>query len=614
MGSPQPSSRLWVCWQETGISPNPTDSVLTFLLPSAEQRLKAEHSGEVLFGREASLPVRKAARTAYLAIIARLAAVPISNGKTLRQLMASPGRASRWWYHPVSFKGCETDPTFDRIIALFTIVRIARDRGIRDLVLVGGPEEITEILKETFNVRAVSESRSRLLFLCRALISRLAFGVAAMRVHRLTRRKVRSSKFDVVFMGFWPWSVGSSEHGSIADAYFRDLPSAIKTTTSLSIGWFAWLDELPMVRQHTSLRKAVRLANEQESVFILQSALNFSDLIKAIFDLKPLTALIGVWNRSEFRRAFNAQELNLMPLFKQPLIGGALNYSIPYGELVQVATTRAAQKYRVQAAYSFLEHFVHARAHYQGIKEGSAGAANYMVQHASYCSEKTFLFLDPELEFTGKPDGYAVPHADKVFAMGDLARELFLQCGYRADQVVVTGSPRYDRIKADDLPRTSSGISLLLIGGIAPGPDLEMIDAACEATRSLPGVSVAFRKHPLSRIEDRRIRMTEGSLDEDLKNADIVLFTYSTVAEEAFLRGRAVWQWLPQGFNGSALAEVIRIPQFGSVESLTEALSRYRSDPASFAPDANSRQIILSKLFCAVDGQAANRIATVAGV
>src|SRR5207244_1348750 len=86
-----------------------------------------------------------------------------------------------------------------------------------------------------------------------------------------------------------------------------------------------------------------------------------------------------------------------------------------------------------------------------GVKQAGPGTINYAVQHASYCSEKTFLFLDPEIEFRGRPDGAPVPHPDQVMAMGTFAQELFLKCGYAPDQVKTTGSPRYDRIRTNDL-------------------------------------------------------------------------------------------------------------------------------------------------------------------
>ena len=83
--------RLWVCWKQPKAIPEAGDLILTFLLPSAEHSLHLRYSGRVLFAREASLRVRKQARDAYLRAAARGAAVPVANGKTLRQLLRVTG-------------------------------------------------------------------------------------------------------------------------------------------------------------------------------------------------------------------------------------------------------------------------------------------------------------------------------------------------------------------------------------------------------------------------------------------------------------------------------------------------------------------------------------------
>lgn len=623
---PSIPKRLWVCWKEPEGLPDPADSILTFLLPSAEHELKLQHSGEVLFGREASLSIRKQARSLYLSIAARLAAVPAANGRTLRQLLSRPGRSSLWWYHPVSFKECEADPTFDWIIALCTIVKVAEDRKIEDVTLVGGPAELTIILKEIFRVQGFLELRQKMIFRClRSVASRLAFAFQAAYISWLTRSRRSSPKrFDVGLLGFWEWSVRAEADNSISDVYFRGLPEAITAGTDFSVGWFAWLDKLSTVQHPRSLRESARLAGQHPSIFILQSTLGLGDVLRTLLDFRPLAGLLNVWRRPEYRAAFQADQLNLFPLFKPALLGGALDYSIPYCDLVAVATERACRETQPRVTFSFMEHFLHARAHYEGVKQALPGAISYTIQHASYCSEKTFLFLDPELEFRGKPDGCAVPRPDYVLAMGAFARELFLECGYAPEQVLVTGSPRYDQVRVGDLLETASipgkEVSLLLVGGTAIAPDLEMIDAACHAVKHIPELRVSYRKHPFSKIEGlpwfhryrNQVKLSQDSLDEDLKSADIVLFTYSTVAEEAFLRGRPVWQWLSPGFNGSALSEVASIPRFGSVESLCDAIRRYISNPAQYAATGDIRNFVLARLFYRADGQAATRIAALA--
>ena len=75
---------------------------------------------------------------------------------------------------------------------------------------------------------------------------------------------------------------------------------------------------------------------------------------------------------------------------------------------------------------------------------------------------------------------------------------------------------------------------------------------------------------------------TTGTLEEDLNNADLVLFTYSSVAEEAFLKGIPVWQWVPAGFNGSVFWRIQVIPNFSQVEKLNKALFQFVKSPNYF--------------------------------
>jgi len=198
--------------------------------------------------------------------------------------------------------------------------------------------------------------------------------------------------------------------------------------------------------------------------------------------------------------------------------------------------------------------------------------------------------------------------------------------------VLLTGSPRYDDTfflsSGDEAPvgeghhgrsRGHGPIQLLLTLSLHLDTEIEMIDAVCAAVEGLSGIKLSYRNHPFSRIEQHPgfnkykdcVELARGSLEEDLAQADLILFTYSTVAEEALLMGKPVWQWLPMGFNGSALAEVVAIPQFGSVAHLRKMLRDFRLDPDCFIPEAETRRLALERLFYPGDGQAAKRIANV---
>ncbi len=385
-------------------------------------------------------------------------------------------------------------------------------------------------------------------------------------------------------------------------------------------------------------------AKHREDVVILQAFLRPGDIFRTAADFQPLATFLNLRQRSTFKEIFRVGAFNYYPLFSRQLLRGFSDANLPLCQLVALATERACRRYRPKVALSFLEHFPYSRAHYEGVGRGGNGSTCYAIQHASYNHEKTFLFLHPALEFRGEPDGCAVPHPDYVCAMGTLGQELFLECGYPKEHVLLTGSPRYDHgwalpsgdatpVGDEDRPSSASpsskkrvsrtreheGFQLLLVLSLHADTELEMIDAVCAAAQDVIGVTLLCRSHPFRRIEwhpgfDKnkdRIELTQGSLEEDLAQADLIVFTYSTVAEEAFLRGKPVWQWLPVGFNGSALAEVVPIPQFGSVARLRQALQDFQDDPSRFVPRTETRRLALERLFYPGDGGAAKRIANV---
>lgn len=432
--------------------------------------------------------------------------------------------------------------------------------------------------------------------------------------------------FDVAVSGFWDWSVKWDEHTqAFTDRYFKQLPEELKRQGA-SLGWFAWLDLQGEPGQpRRTWQDALAPLKRKSEVAILQSCLRPGEILRALTDVKPLISFLKLRNCPRFKEIFQENGLDYSPLFFWKLLYGFLNASLPHFDLVALATQRAVQRYRPKVILSFLEHFPHSRSQYEGVRRAGGGTSCWAMQHASYCHEKTFLFLHPALEFRGEPDGCPVPHPDFVCAMGTLGQELFLECGYPPERVLLTGSARYDHVRAQNSrPQGPAGmrdaagvIRLLLVPSIDVDLELAMVEAVWTAVREMTGIKLYLRNHPFARMDrhpgfapyKEHIKVSQGSLEAALDRADLLIFTYSTVAEEAFQRSKPVWQWLPDGFNGSALAEVAAIPQFGTVAHLREALHRFQANPEPFLPDSESRQRVFERLFSPGDGKAASRMA-----
>lgn len=621
---------LWICWEQPGAFPLGNEPILSFLSPAPEEELRSRYGDRVLAGRTASLAVRAKAREQYLNLVARLGTVTLGNGLTWRQVLARPGEASRWWYHPVAFKDPESDATFQWILQILTIQTAAKRLGVQELVLVGAPREVAAALRSAFSVQEEHpRGASGYWWLWgRGLASRVIFGLRVMRQWRAARRLPRrqDQNFDVAISGFWDWSVKWDQRTlALADRYFKRLPDELRQQ-GVSLGWFAWLDlQAKPGQPKRRWQEALAPLKRKSEVVILQSCLRPGEILRALTDVKPLITFLKLRNRPWFREIFQENGLDYSPLFLWKLLYGFLNASLPHFDLVALATQRAVQRYRPGVILSFLEHFPYSRSQYEGVRRAGEGTSCWAMQHASYSHEKTFLFLHPALEFRGEPDGCPVPHPDFVCAMGTLGQELFLECGYPPDRVLLTGSTRYDYVRAQNswtkeptgMGDAAGVIRLLLVPSLDVDLELAMVEAVWTAVQAMTGIKLYLRNHPFARMDrhpgfapyKEHIEVSRGSLEADLDRADLVIFTYSTVAEEAFLRGKPAWQWLPDGFNGSALAEIVAIPQFGTVDHLREALCEYKANPRAFLPDSKSRQLVFERLFSPGDDKAASRMA-----
>lgn len=620
---------LWVCWKRPTTVLASDALLLSFLPPLVEDEMEARLGMRIIRAREVSLEIRADARAFYIDLVARIGTVGDGSGRTLRQTLACHDQASSWWYHMVSFRACEIDPIFQWIIAVRTIQTVADRYGVRKLILVGAPEEVAEALTSRFTVTVrggVRRSLGALIWL-RGVASRIRYIAQTLRNWIAIRRWTRcpGGLFEIVLSGFWDWSVWKDQHTrSLTDRYFGSLPEQLRLQGIRSLGWFVWFDPHAEPNKKNRRLKTVLapLAGCNE-VVVLQWFLRPLEVLKAARDFGPLQAFLNLRKRQTFKALFFDKGINYYPLFEHRLLLGFLNSGLPHYALFALATERACRKYRPKVTMSFLEHFPYSRAHYEGVRRAGCGTVRWAVQHCSYSHEKTFLFLHPSLEFRGEPDGCPIPHPDAVYAMGTFGQELFWECGYEKDQILLTGSPRYDHVRLSMEPSSKGTadrhglIRLLMVSTLDVRLEVDMVEAVCAATQGMEGVKLLLRNHPFSRIEEHprfatwrdRIELTRGTLQDDISLADLILFTYSTVAEEALLQGKAVWQWLPLGFNGSALSEAVTITRFGSVVGLRQAIGEFMATPNKFLPSRDIQSLALTRLFYPGDGRAAARIA-----
>lgn len=630
MDEPTTSPSLWVCWVRPSPLPSSPCTILSFLPPREEAELEQAESVTLIRARELSLTVREGARRAYLELSARIGTAPAGRGKTLRHALARPGQASRWWYHPASFKDVERAPLFQGIVALLTVKAGAATCRAGRLRLVGCPAPVGRVLCQVFAVEEQATTRSDGTWrrVMRGLAARAAFLFGLLRIRSVVGPSSAWSfrPSDVLLQGFWDWSLWwDAQTGRLRDRYFQEVPRQLERRTGKSVGWLVWVEpDFEPVKKGRALPAVLAPLRNCRNVVVLQAYLGWWEIVRAVSDLTPLWTYWSMSRREAFRDACRYDGLDLWPLVSVGLAEGFAGSDIPFGELMAAAVEGATREAKPQAVGCFLEHFPRARAVYEGARRADPTIARWTIQHASYSREKTFLALSPAQEFLGEPDGCAVPHPDLVCAMGGYARELFLACGYPEARVVVTGSPRYDHVRRHEgSPRalthvgSRNPVRLLLVTSQATAYEIDMVDAAVSAIGSDDGFAVTIAAHPFNSIHAGpefapyrdRLSLAPGGWPSAADKTDLILFTYSTVAEEACLLGIPAWQWLPWQFHGSALGEVLPIPRFTSVPALRQALKAFQADPARFAPTAAEQALVEEWLFYRADGRGAERVA-----
>jgi surface carbohydrate biosynthesis protein (TIGR04326 family) len=616
-----PPNTLHVLYELPKEISNSNSIVLSFLYPEKEQAFTKSFKGSVFIGRSEMNAVREKARLLYIDLVARIGATSC-DGKTLRQNLALPDTGNPWWYHPFTAKNCEPDPTFNRLLHIFTIVHICEQECIQKIIFHGGSHELADVFAEQYQIAKQGKLTRDWPFPLRGLITRARYFLKFVYHTFAIKYHVKPSdiKPDIMFSGFWDWSVCLDHEKKLKDTYFVNLPDHLKAK-DLLCAWFLWFSPFQkMGSNKQTLKSVLNSAKDHPQLILVQYFLTIIEIILAFADLRPLFRYLRYCRSNSFRSLFKEKNLDFWPLVNRQLAYHFCGTSLPYHKLVELAYRKALARYRPKLALTFQELFLQSRAIYQGGRLGSPETIHCTIQHCSYNREKTFVILDSKREYLGEPDECSIPKPDFVFSLGSLGRKIFLENGFSEKQVFLTGSPRYDHIKISKKTNINivrdKHVNVLLTPTLNRQLELEMLQAVVLATIDLEYVNVFLRSHPFARMEDLpecqsllpHLTLTKGSLEDDLDMSDLVIYTYSTVAEEAFLKGIPVWQWLPAGFDGSVIKEVTNVKSFTQVDCLRESLVEFAKNPNYFLPTHNAQQNVLDQCFYEEDGKASYRI------
>ena len=279
---------------------------------------------------------------------------------------------------------------------------------------------------------------------------------------------------------------------------------------------------------------------------------------------------------------------------------------------------RACSELSPEVTVNFLETYPISRACYSGTKQSAKNSIRNAMQHASRNQESTFFRCHPTKEYSVGVDKETLPKADYHFVMGDLSAKMMAESGYPEDRIKLTGSPRFDHVvrgKRKVIVRNTERSILFAASG-----DVELEVSAflmiVRAVQGLSGIKLVLREHFFWKLSSNpavksvldRIEVSNRSLEDDLSRADLVLFTKTTLAEEALMREIPVWQIISGESNFSTLISMDEVKKFHSENQIRNALKEAMEQEKFDVVHSSVVDQVERNCFFKCDGRSAERM------
>ena len=317
-------------------------------------------------GIKESLEVRDAVIFDYLEITADIGLAK-KNGHTFRNALHIDGLSeSLWWYHMVSCRDNTSSPEFDEMVKVYTVNRVYENSGCSDIYFHSISFKLAEVLKSRWPLGqyTISEPKESLFkIFVRGLASRIKYSIKAAKKIKVTAkfRRANNQAIDILFFGFWDWSVRQDQNGLLVDKYYQKLPQCLSEQGQTRQAWLVLFD--PHSEPGSEKRPMGSIIPESchnNNVFFIQSYLSILDLCKECFRIQPYFKFLSYKKLIQVELQING--FNFYPLFKKELHYRFFDPSLIRLRLVELAVRRACSELSPEVTVNFLETYPISRA------------------------------------------------------------------------------------------------------------------------------------------------------------------------------------------------------------------------------------------------------------
>ena len=587
------------------------------------------------------------AREKYLQFIAQWPNTFRKNGKNFKQSFTYKGEISYWWLSTASFKDNEVSPTFQYLCHLEVVRQALVKSGFPRCTLLTRDGQMAHLVARCcahmqlpFAVEGDLRGQ-RDLALLRGLASQtisMVYLVLNLLFSRfaLSRPNSDGEAGGVAFLTIYPDCLEFKEDGPEEENY-RDLPEKVAARSGVT-------STLLAAHPHASASDFYKLWTRRKfisearnpRVLFLGNFLHPSDLGVALWNLLFFFRYFWMdWTDRRFRESFVYDGINVYELVGREFRRWFLGSQIPSYLVVARAVERAVRSERVRLLVCFLELYPLARAVYYGAKRGNPNINTIAYQHASINRMKLWYNYRPEeLVPSGASRDHFIdtmPIPDQYIFQGRNGLRIIQESGYPAQRCILTGSARYDGLSEPApepdpaesfFPDNAQGARktrVLVLPSLSQQDADELIDTTARACNGSSEYAVLVKPHPDCPVdpyvesarevyEDLDIKVVHGGLRALVKEADVVVTSYSTAGDEAIALGRPVVCYTGLRPCGATFPDIEAAPLVHSAAELRRSLQSMLHDEEYLRKYQAKWPELVEGTFYLLDGRAGERI------
>ena len=283
----------------------------------------------------------------------------------------------------------------------------------------------------------------------------------------------------------------------------------------------------------------------------------------------------------------------------------------------------------------YLEFYSPGRAVYYGAKVGRPDVTTVAYQHANISRMKLWYSYSPRevvpLGHGGPPFIATMPVPDRYLFQGENGLRVILESGYPEERCRVTGSPRYDALgdilcagsQRQPPPNTAGDgrtKTVLVIPSLSDEDAQDLVETCVKACASSTVESrVLVKPHPSSSIGDTipavkaqwefpDVQVVRGDLYQHIRDADVVVTSYSTAGDEAIALGCPVICYTGLRPSMSTFLDIPAAPVVHDAGELRSALESIFNDPQYLETYRAQWPALIEGSFYRLDGRGCERM------